>query len=448
MEFIHPLLIALYIVLPLAATAVAIFIARRRRSRRPVVNLLGTSISASLLGIGLNVAYAYYTQNRIQLLQVLLTAYLAMAVLLLLKGVSALLKLGLDRLLHVHAAKSPEATQTWGWAVRVAAGIMLRVILLFGLGLPYIMAVGMVYRPKVSAGSSDDPKHLLGADFQEVQFDSMDGIHLSAWWIPAGAEPPMRKNAPPPKDWGRKTVILCHGLGASKGNHLPLVRDLVPDGYNVVAFDFRAHGSSGGQLVSFGDRERYDVLGAVRWVRQNHPEESRRLYGLGASMGAAALIAAAADDSPEGRAFDAIAVYATFDRFDSLADDVSRNLSVPNLGWLARNIGVPIMSFHAGANLNRFAPAEMIDRIAPRPLLIIHGRGDFLIPFDAGVRLFDSASQPKLRLWIGKWDKKANDGNGAFLNRLKQPADHEGILFDDDAARAVHLLFEEMPKVM
>ena len=56
-----------------------------------------------------------------------------------------------------------------------------------------------------------------------------------------------------------RTVIVCHGLASNKSNHLLLARELVPHGYNVLIFDFRAHGESDGQLTSLGDLERRDV---------------------------------------------------------------------------------------------------------------------------------------------------------------------------------------------
>ena len=68
---------------------------------------------------------------------------------------------------------------------------------------------------------------------------------------------------------------------------------------------------------------------------------------------------------------------------------------------------------------------------------MIHARGDDVIDFDRGVRLYDRASQPKLRFWIGK-----DDRHGHYLDRRGNPVDHNTIIFDDDAAGAVRLFFE------
>jgi fermentation-respiration switch protein FrsA (DUF1100 family) len=174
---------------------------------------------------------------------------------------------------------------------------------------------------------------------------------------------------------------------------------LVPGGFNVLAFDFRAHGESGGQLTGFGALEKRDVLAAVQWVRENHPKESEKVFGVGASMGGAALIAAAADPSAEGQAISAVATYACYDDMDLLVRDVSKEFFERPLGWLLEHIGVPLASAHAGTNLTAFAPAREVSHLWPRPILYIHGQQDDIIPFRRGQNLFDFTPQPKYHLW-------------------------------------------------
>ena len=430
MRLLHHLLTALYVALPIVAAAWAAVLARRQKSAKPAAGFLLTCVSAAVIGVALCYFYATATSSVMSVGQVGLTCYLLAGVMSMLKGLSWLLKEAAERAWFVHPTQTAGRARGLGWAARFAAGSVTRVAVLFAVGLPYIMAVGMVYRPKVVGG--DTPKQQLAADYEPVGFDSTDGVRLSGWWIPARPRPaagPRSDDGPATKpsadarapaaatkaspddtpaaaaaadDWGRKTVVLCHGLGANKANQLALARDLVLNGYNILAFDFRAHGQSGGQLSSFGDRERFDVLGAVRWVRANRPAESRRLFGLGVSMGGAALLAAAAEPTDDARAIDAVAVFSTYDSFATLSNDVTSNYFVAPLGWLARHVGVPLASAHVGADLRAFSPAAAADRLAPRPLMVVHGRSDHLIPFETGVRLFDQASSPKLRLWVGE----------------------------------------------
>jgi uncharacterized protein len=300
----------------------------------------------------------------------------------------------------------------------VAAMLLMRWLILFGIGLPYVMAAVLTYRPKV--GLVDDPAITYGWQFEPVHFSATDGTSISAWWI--GAQPDSR--ASETERASKRTVLVCHGLGANKANHLILAQSLVPAGYNVLVFDFRAHGESGGQLASFGDLERYDVLGAVRWLRQARPEQSIEIYGVGASMGAAALLAAAADPSPEGRAIAAVAVYGTYDELSGLADTVAVSRFPKPMRWLVHHLAIPMASLQSGTDLRQFSPARAAQLMWPRPLLVIHGIQDEIIDFDHGRRLFDAASPPKLRFWI-------------------EDATHNSIVDDKATADAVRRFFDQ-----
>jgi fermentation-respiration switch protein FrsA (DUF1100 family) len=62
-------------------------------------------------------------------------------------------------------------------------------------------------------------------------------------------------------------------------------------------------------------------------------------------------------------------------------------------------------------------------QIWPRPLLVVHGMRDEMIPFDRGERLFREALQPKQHLWL-------------------PDADHNQLVNDEDAARTVREFFD------
>jgi fermentation-respiration switch protein FrsA (DUF1100 family) len=346
--------------------------------------------------------------------QVLLATYFAAAMLLLLRGFDAGLLWLLRRGLRVH--RRGELPTAWR-GVRVLFMYLARTVILLAVGLPYVMASVMVYRPRVTP--RDDPRSQLGFTFQRVEFPASDGVRLAGWWLPAGTPPRSRADDP---HWGRRTVVLCHGLASNKSNQLILGRRLVPEGFNVLAFDFRAHGESAGQLTSFGALEARDVLGAVRWIRDAHPEQADKIYGVGASMGAAALIAAAADPGPDGQAIAAIATYAAYDDLDLLIRDLTRDYFEQPLRWLLDHVGVPLASAQVGVDLRGFAPARRAPDLWPRPILFIHGHRDEIIPFERGRALHDAAAQPRYHLWFGQ-------------------GTHNDIVSDEQAARIVAEFF-------
>jgi fermentation-respiration switch protein FrsA (DUF1100 family) len=167
-------------------------------------------------------------------------------------------------------------------------------------------------------------------------------------------------------------------------------------------------------------------------------------------MGGAALIGAAADPGEEGQAIDAVAVCDTYDDLKSVTDDLASKFFMPPLPWISTHLALPLASAHAGANLAAFRPVDMVDRIAPRPLLVIHARGDEIIAFQHGTRLFEAASEPKLRCWIGKRQVVKKDGIpvDAWLDSDKQTADHNGVMLSSEANGAVESFFAWARKIL
>jgi 23S rRNA pseudouridine1911/1915/1917 synthase len=191
----------------------------------------------------------------------------------------------------------------------------------------------------------------------------------------------------------------------------------------VLSFDFRGQGESDGEIDSFGDRERRDVLGAVRWVRENHAQEARRIVAVGVDTGGAALLAAAADPSSEGRALDALAVFGCYDRFSSLATSAMRYSFSPALQYPFVPVALGLVSVQTGCDLCDFSPARAAEAVAPRPILFVHCRDDPVVSFESGQNLFDAASAPKSYLWLDRrtaeTDEQAAD-DSAVANLVRR----------------------------
>jgi fermentation-respiration switch protein FrsA (DUF1100 family) len=435
LRLLHLLIVGVYCILP---AAVVLFLLLRRnrphvdgtgRTRgSPLASVAVTFVAGLAISVSLCLIYGRATSGRVPITQMLLGMYFAAAMLVLLRGFDAALLWTIRRTLMLHRAGPPTVMR----GMRVFLMYILRTVVLVAVGLPYVMAAVMVYRPKVTP--LDDPRVQLGFDFQRVEFRASDDTKLVGWWMPAQRDVGSRGRrttlAPTvdADDFAKDTVIVCHGLASNKSNQLILGRRLVPGGFNVLAFDFRAHGESGGQTTAFGALEKRDVLGAVKWVREHHPDESRQIFGVGASMGATALISAAADPSPQGQSISAVACYAAYDDLDLLVGDLSKEYFEQPLGWLLEHVGVPLASAHAGADLTAFAPAREVANVWPRPVLLIHGEQDEIIPFARGRNLYDFTAQPKYYLWYPK-------------------GTHNDIVADEPAAEVVRKFFREAKAV-
>jgi alpha-beta hydrolase superfamily lysophospholipase len=279
------------------------------------------------------------------------------------------------------------------------------------IGVPFLSACVGVYRPKVQPAV--DPRIVVGARFDPIDFRTTDGFTLRGWWIPGGA---------PHQPQNHQTILLCHGFGPGKSSLLPMAKTFVEAGFNVLLFDFRSHGASDGQLTAYGAAEYRDVLAAVRWARDRHANETRKLFGVGIDFGSAALITAAADKDPSGQAIDAVASIGGFDRFHTFTRSFLAQIFLSPLDRIVGGLGTPIASALVGENLGAFSPAANTNGLWPRPIFFIQGEDDEIVQFELGQDLANSAPHPKRRVWT-----------------VKQS--HHEVADDDDVAKMIIQFF-------
>lgn len=173
-------------------------------------------------------------------------------------------------------------------------------------------------------------------------------------------------------------VVLCHGFTQCAAR--PVIQRVVTALAGHVAVlvpDLRGHGRSGGSCT-FGDDEVHDIAAAVGEARrQGH----RRVVTLGVSMGAAIVLRHAALAESEQRP-DALAAVSSPSHWwvrDSAAmRRVHWVIEQPHGRLAGRLFGVRIAGrwSDGGWAVVPASPVEVVDRIAPTPLLLVHGSAD------------------------------------------------------------------------
>lgn len=220
--------------------------------------------------------------------------------------------------------------------------------------------------------------------FQRVAFPSANGARLVGWYGEG------RRG----QGQGDATIIVCHGWAADKGDMLGLTEALRHAGFDVLLFDLHGWGESARGPVTFGDRETGDILGAVRFVREQRPGKAQRIGLIGFSMGAAAAIRATAQDS----GIDALVADASYARLDVQVGRFFQRFAGP----LWPVVYVPARWFGerlTGTAISTISPVQVIGKITPRPVLIIHGTRDRVIHVDDARQLYHAAGPPKI-LWL------------------------------------------------
>jgi len=210
---------------------------------------------------------------------------------------------------------------------------------------------------------------------------------------------------------GPTALVFCHGFLGKRGKKrlVAFQRDLLP-WFTVYAFDFRGHGQSTGKCA-FGATEEKDVEAVVRRARADGFE---RVATLGASMGGIAVIRHAGIVGGVD-AVVAISTPATWEGHDTEAVRRMIWLTSRRFGrLLLRAAGVRVV----GRWARREAPVEVVGRIAPIPLILVHGRDDHYFSEESAWALYRNAACPK-RLLIASRFGHAEDGyTAAFADKV------------------------------
>ena len=198
--------------------------------------------------------------------------------------------------------------------------------------------------------------------YENVTFRTEDKVQLKGWFIPAPEE-------------SEKTIILMHGWGMNRADILKNTYFLHDLGFNLFYFDFRALGESGGKTSSIGYLELKDITAAISFLKETRPQFCAKLGLYGLSMGGMVAICETAHN-PDISCVVAEASYYSFRRVVSRWAWVKRR--VPYFPLMA--IVLHYVRKQLGVNPERFSPKFNISKISPRPILLIHGRYDNLVP--------------------------------------------------------------------
>jgi dipeptidyl aminopeptidase/acylaminoacyl peptidase len=192
-------------------------------------------------------------------------------------------------------------------------------------------------------------------------------------------------------------LSICHGIPSGMpadpgdGGYQKLAEQFCSAGFFTVIFNFRGTGLSGGNFDMAGWVR--DLEAIVEFLYERPEVGKSRIYLMGFSGGAATSAYVAAHDRRVAR----VALCACPAEFRGFADPKREEFSLDHF----RQIGLIRDRDFPGSPdewLNGFkevTPIRWIDRIAPRPLLVLHGGNDDLVGVDQAWQLYDKALEPK-----------------------------------------------------
>jgi len=228
-----------------------------------------------------------------------------------------------------------------------------------------------------SPGETTTPEE-FGVSFRATTVSTADGEGLRVWHL----RPRLADGA------GKAPIALIiyfHGNGGNLSMWAPILADIARRGHDIVAFDYRGYGLSGGKPTETGLYRDADAVLEYAWTLRS---ETQPIVYWGRSLGTAVAAYAATRRAPDG-----IIVESGF----------------PDARSIVRSD--PLLAFLSLFASYRFPAARFLDR-ARVPALVIHGDADQIIPFRLGQQLFETMKADKRFVTI-----RGGDHNDA------QPAD-------------------------
>jgi pimeloyl-ACP methyl ester carboxylesterase len=194
-----------------------------------------------------------------------------------------------------------------------------------------------------------------GLEYFELGLKTEDGERLHGWWIGARREP-------------LGHLLLCHGNAGNVGDRVLHAALLTAAGFDVLLFDYRGYGRSGGRPSEEGTYR--DARAAFTCLLEQPGVDPGRVFYLGESLGGAVALDLALERPPAGLVL------------------LSAFTGVRELGRLHYP----------------FVPAPLVPDAYPAlrrihelraPLLVLHGDRDEIVPLSQGRALFEAAPGPK-----------------------------------------------------
>ncbi len=291
-------------------------------------------------------------------------------------------------------------------------GLLVSAVLLTVIAVP--VGAGFAFTATLLSPPCDDHGATpadLGYAYEDVTLAARAGGHFRAFFIPGGRDDTGPNGA---------AIIIPPAYGGGRDSNLPDAGVLARHGYSVLIFESRRCAGMG--RLSLGYNEMDEVADALAYLLTRPEIDPARIGVLGfSSSGATAVMAAAR--MPELHAVIAEGGYG--DLAEGAFGTAGHGALLTLYEWSVR-ASYRLLS---GVSLDKLSPLDVIDQIAPRPILLIYGSREITLE---GARQQLARAGDNATLWVVE-----GAGHGQYLERAPVEYEQHVIAFFDGALLGV-----------
>lgn len=276
--------------------------------------------------------------------------------------------------------------------------IILAIILAIFLGASYVMGM-LVYNGSVGSSqkiknedvvevfSSREDKpldRLENYESEDIMIDSSNGYEIEAKFINSNEKT-------------ENTIIMVHGIESYYFEMLKFAFNYLENGYNVLIYNQRNTGNSGGKDYTFGLYERFDLNSAVEYVKEKLPNGVLGVHGF--SMGAATS-AMHAELNEEKKNVD---FYILDSPYSEMKDAIRLGIEGENIPLIPmsyiRACGNLYTKIKSGFWYGEVEPIEALQNITT-PVMLIHGMADTVCDPENSEKMYEAIPHNNKELWM------------------------------------------------
>ncbi|CEQ09301.1 alpha/beta hydrolase [[Clostridium] sordellii] len=194
-----------------------------------------------------------------------------------------------------------------------------------------------------------------------------------------------------------KNIILVHGIESNYYEYLEKAFEYLNHGYNVMLYNQRHTGHTGGDDYTFGLREKYDLENVAKFVKQKYP--NGLLGAHGHSMGAATIIMHS-EINEKNKYVD---FYIADSPYHEMSDAIRLGIEAENIPLLpvgyARAMGNLYTKVKSGFNYEDVKPYKAVKHITT-PMFLIHGTADTVCASKSSEIIYNNIPHNKKELWL------------------------------------------------